>query len=152
MPAWAGEENGYAVIKVNHEFLNAAGETHAETANLVSKARYQEALGKSGKAIGIRFVIHWKAPSDHLRNFTIKVEARGYDAGADRETTQTLVKNFPETDTASDWAFLDITDESYKRFGKLMAWKVTLLRDDSPMAARKSFMWDDTIPAAEKEN
>ncbi len=151
LPAFAeGENNGYAVMKVNHEFLNDAGETHSEIGDLTAKARYQQTLEKSGKYTGIRFIVHWKAPSSGIANFVVKIEARGLDAGSQKENIQTLLKTYPRSESSSGWEFMDITDDTLKRFGKLMAWKVTLLSDGKPMAERHSFMWDDTILGTEK--
>jgi len=132
----------YEVMKVNHEFIDEKGDTHTVIADLVAKAKHQRQLESSGLAAGIRFIVHWRAPSSKIPNFVVKVEARGFDANTQREVVETAVKTYPQTPSFSGWAFLDIKDEAFKRLGKLMAWKVTLLQNDQPVAVRKSFMWD----------
>lgn len=150
LPLLAWGDPGYAITKVNHEFINHEGQTHDEIANLTSRATYQQELAGSGKAVGIRFIVHWKAPSTLMSNLVVKVEARGLDAGTQREVVETLLKTYDKVPGFSGWAFLDLRDEAYRRLGKLMAWKVTLLHDNQPMGTRKSFTWDDAHPVSQQ--
>ena len=150
LPWLARADPGYEIGKVNHELIDKEGHTHAEIADLVAKARYQGELADSGKAIGIRFIVHWKAPSTLMSDLVVKVEARGLDAGTQAEVVETLLKTYDKVPGPNGWAFLDLQNEAYKRLGKLMAWKVTLLHDNQPMASRKSFTWDDSSLAVTK--
>jgi len=141
---------GYDIMKVNHEFLDEKGNTHDRIGNLVEKARYQKELEESGRYTGLRFIVHWKAPSSDLRDFTVKVELRGFDAGMGRERLQTLTRDYAEMPGSSGWTNLDLKGNDLKDFGRLMAWKVALLQNGKPMATRKSFTWDDPPPADRK--
>jgi len=149
-PAETGVNSWYEVMKVNHEFLDHKGDTHQEIADLVAKARYQRDLEETGKYSGIRFIIHWQAPSSEIPKFAVKLEARGFDAGSGRETIQTFNKDYPKTPGFSGWTTLDIKGDSLKHLGKLMAWKVTLLENGQPVASRKSFTWDDSLVTSRK--
>ena len=141
---------GYEILKVNHELLDQDGNTHQEIGNFVAKARYQRFLEESKKATGIRFQIHWRAPSSDIPNFAVKVDAYGFDADTDRETLVTLTKTYPQILNSAEWTTLDIKGDSFKRLSKLMAWKVTLLQNGQPVAIQKSFTWDDSLVASQK--
>ena len=134
---------GYAVKKVNHEFVNLEGNTTDIIADSVAKARYQKKLEDSNQITGMRFHIHWAAPSTLKEDLTVKLDIQGYDAGSQQPTIQSFSKIYTKVEGFSGWAVLDITESSFKRMGKMMAWKVTLLHEGHPMATRKSFTWDD---------
>ena len=39
------------------------------------------------------------------------------------------------------WTSLTLEGDAYKKFGSLVAWRVTLLADDKPLCEEKSFLW-----------
>jgi len=143
---------GYDILKVNHELIDEQGNTHSEIADLVNRARYQNELRGSGLYKGIRFIVHWKIPSTELRNLTVKVEARGLDAGSGREVTEVMTKNYMEIPSFSGWATLDLNNEVFKKFGKLMAWRVSLWRGNEMKTSRHSFTWDDSYSRSQVIN
>jgi hypothetical protein len=143
---------GYEVIKVNHEFINQKGFTQDVIGDLVNRAKYQQELQSSGAYKGIRFFIHWKSPSDDSRNIVVKVEARGLDADSGRETTEVLTKSYLDSQTASGWATLDLTNDTFKKFGKLMAWRVSLWRGSEMKTSRVSFTWEDSYSNFQASN
>jgi hypothetical protein len=138
------EDERFEIAKVNHAFLDHDGRTADEPGDFVSKARYQRKMSSSPELTGMRFHIHWRAPVE-LKNFTVKLEVRGLDAGSGNEIVETLTKIYPKTENHSGWAIIDITDNTWKKLGKLMAWRVTLLQDGEEMTAKKSFTWDDAF-------
>ena len=138
-------EKGYKVIKVNHEWIDSEGHTHAEIADFPAKAKYQKTLDDTGKHSGIRFHIHWTTPSARLPHFAVKLEVQGYDAKTQRETLETLLATYPKNPRfKSGWSRLDIKRDTLERLGDLMAWKVTLFQNGQFVAERKSFTWDES--------
>lgn len=140
-----GDVEGYEVKKVNHELLDDAGYNTVEIGDLPAKARYQASLQRSGQYSAIRFIIHWRVPSTGTPHITIKLDARGVESKTGRETFETVLQQYPESPDFSGWVNLDLRGAQLKRFGKLMAWKVSILQDDKVMASRKSFTWDDSF-------
>lgn len=143
---------GYSIKKVNHEYVDAKGNTHEDIADFLAKARYQKKLDYGTDATGIRFYIHWSAPSTVMSDLTVELKVRGLDAKTERETVQTFTKTYSKVPGFSGWATLDINESAYKRMGRLRAWKVSILQDHETMASRQSFTWDDSILTAEKTN
>jgi hypothetical protein len=150
-PAEVVPQEGYKVAKVNIEYLDVDGNTTDQIGDQAAKARYQRQLERSGKYSGLRFIIIWQAPSTPTPNLVIKLEARGEAPGTDRETSAIRIRAYPQKTHISGWAILDIQGESLKRFGRLKSWKVTILQNNEPMVERRSFMWRDPDPPAEKK-
>lgn len=146
------ESNGYAVAKVNHELIDKDNYTTAIIGNEMEKAKYQVSLEKDPNVKGMRFAIHWKAPSSGIARFMVKLYAHGYDAGADTDTVITLFRNYTETPGSGGWTYLDLKGGDWKRLGKLMSWKVVLLQDFKPVAERHSFTWDESILTSQNPN
>ncbi len=154
LPAETALFNDYEVLKVNHELLDGTGGTEGEVGDLVSKAKHQRTLSSSvtspslnttNVVTGIRFIVHWRAPASEIPNFDVKVEARGTIPQTNEETAKILIRKYPQTPTYSGWTFIDLTGDTFRRFGALMAWRVSLLQNGRVMASRHSFTWDDRV-------
>ncbi len=158
IPAWAEiqpeseSSSDYVIAKVNHEFIDKDGYTTLEIGDLVRKARYQGKIESDRDIQGMRFVVHWKAPSSRRPQFTVQVQARGVDFETNEETLVTVQQHYTQTPNFSGWTFLDIKGRDFKRLGKLMAWKATLLQNYKVVASRHSFTWDDTILTSQHPN
>ena len=139
-------KNGYEILKVNHEFVDQEGHTESQIGDLVDKARYQRQLERSGAYSGLRFLIHWKAPSTPTPNLTIKLEAHGVHSQTGAHTVVVRTKTYEKKMHITGWAILDIAGEDLKSFGRLKAWKVTFLQNNVLVAELISFMWND-VPA-----
>ncbi|MCC7518306.1 MAG: hypothetical protein IT578_03875 [Verrucomicrobiae bacterium] len=139
----------WVVLKVHHEFMDSDGETTSAIADLKEKAKYQRELSLDAKKIaGIRFLVHWKAPASKIPKFAVKIEARGVVPATNEETFTEIIKLYRETPSFSGWTTADIVGNHLAKFGRVMAWKVTLLQEGKPMASRSSFTWDETAAAA----
>ena len=154
LPAETSVFNDYEILKVNHEFIDNTGGTEGEVGDLVSKAKHQRTLGSSAAVSslsasnavnGIRFIVHWRAPASDIPNFDVKVEVRGTLPQTNEETARILLRKYPVTPTYSGWTFIDLRGDTFRRFGALMAWKVSLLQNGRVMATRHSFTWDDSV-------
>lgn len=139
----------WEVLKVQHELLDAEGETTSSIGDLKEKAKYQRELSLDAKRVsGIRFFVHWKAPSSEIPKFAVKIELRGVVPATNEETFTQIIKLYRQTPSFSGWTTADITGNHFAKFGRVVAWKVTLLQDGKPMASRASFTWDEISAAA----
>lgn len=142
---------GFEVLKVNHEFIDSSGYTKEEPGDLINRARYQSMIRNTDKVRGIRFFIHWKAPNNDGRRLAVKLEARGYDAGSERNSMEVITRRIEDVDS-SGWISVDIDADRYKQFGKLMAWKVSLWSGNELKSSRYSFTWDETYSKDQVSN
>jgi hypothetical protein len=145
----AEDVDGFSVKKVNHEYIDLQGNTTGEIGSFVLKARYQKEIESTPKVSGMRFHVIWGAPSDNA--ITVKLETRGLDGDTGKETRQSWTKSYP-VDADRGPAVFDITGESWKKQGKMMAWRATILQGEQVMAQRKSFLWDDALRTSQKED
>ncbi len=151
LPCRAEMSTDWEVMKVHHEFIDTVGETTGVVADLKEKAVFQRNLSLNAKQVaGIRFVIHWKAPSSGVPKFAVKIEARGVIPETNQETYREIIKSYEETPSFSGWTYADIKGDDLAKFGRVMAWKATLLQNGKPMATRHSFTWDEAAAVAAK--
>jgi hypothetical protein len=144
-----GEDvDGFSVKKVNHEYIDLQGNTTGAIGSFVLKARYQKEIESTPQVTGMRFHVMWGAPSENP--ITVKLETRGVDGDTGKETRQSWIKSYP-IDADRGTTVFDITGESWKKQGKMMAWRATLLQGEQVMAERKSFLWDDVLRTSQKE-
>lgn len=149
LPTRAEMGSDWEVMKVHHEFVDTLGETTEVIGDQKEKAAYQQNLSKDWKQVtAIRFVVHWKAPSTGIPKFAVKVEARGVVPATNEETYKEIIKLYKETPNFSGWTHADIKGDDLARFGRVMAWKVSLLQNGKTMATRHSFTWDEAAAAA----
>lgn len=144
-----GEDvNGFSVKKVNHEYIDIQGNATDAIGNFSLKARYQKEIESTPRVSGMRFHVMWGAPSD--RPISVKLETRGLDGNTGKEIRQAWVQAYP-IDAHRGTTVFDIIGESWKKQGKMMAWRATLWQGGQVMAERKSFLWDDSLRTSQKE-
>jgi hypothetical protein len=149
LPSRGEVSTDWEVMKVHHEFIDQLGETTEAIGDLKEKARYQRELSLDAKRVsGIRFLVHWKAPSSEIPKFAVKIEARGVLPATNEETFTEIIKIYKQTPSFSGWTYADIKGSHLEKFGRVVAWKVTLLQNGKPMATRSSFTWDEAAAAA----
>lgn len=149
VPCRAEIGSDWEVMKVHHEFIDTVGETTEAIADLKEKASFQRNLSLDAKLVaGIRFLVHWKAPSTGIPDFAVKIEARGVVPATNEETWKEIIKLYKETPSFSGWTYADIKGDDLAKFGRVVAWKVTLLQNGKPMATRPSFTWDEAAAVA----
>jgi hypothetical protein len=147
-----GEDvDGFAVKKVNHEFIDLQGHSTDAVGSFVLKARYQKELESTPRVSGMRFHVMWRAESSPNTGLTVKLETRGLDGDTGKETRQSWIKLYPVGSDLDGTTVFDITGESWKKQGKMIAWRTTLLHGEQVMAERKAFLWDDTLRTSQKE-
>jgi hypothetical protein len=128
------------VIKALPQFLDLKGR-NSLTPSLYERDQYQALLREhTNQCSGMRFYVQWKAkgsPTDPLR---LRLELRGVARG-DYPRQLTLDKPVVPAGRFSHWAEFDLVGETYKEFGTVTAWRVTLWEGSRQLGEQKSFLW-----------
>jgi hypothetical protein len=129
------------VIKVLPEFLDGQGRT-ALSPSLYDRDAYQVLLRDHPKRrSGTRFYIQWKAKGPVTAPLEVRVELRGTVHG-DLPQRLTLKKALPpKSGWFSHWTRLTLDGEAYKKFGAVVAWRVTLWEGNQLLGQQQSFLW-----------
>lgn len=125
------------VIKVLPHFLDLDGR-HSISPSLYDRDAYQAKLRRTPKErSGLRFDIQWR--SRDVSELRVRVEMRG---GREKEVTQALLETAAKHVAGfSKWTALTLSGDEYRKFGELVAWRVTLLEGDKVISEKKSFLW-----------
>jgi len=127
------------VIKVLPQFLDAKGR-HALSPSLYERDAYQFYLRKHPKEIlGLRLAVEWKAPGAARNTLKIRAELRG--AVSNSLHNVTLEEPVKKKGWFGNWSEVRLTGQQFQTFGELVAWRVTLLDNDQPIAQQESFVW-----------
>ena len=128
------------VLKVLPQFLDKKGQ-HALTPSLYDRDAYQAFLRRNpAKRSGLRFAIQWKAQVPESESLTLRVEMRGA-AQTELPKESTLELPVRQHHWFSHWAYLLLSEDEYKKFGEVTAWRVTLWDGDKLLDEQKSFLW-----------
>ena len=55
--------------------------------------------------------------------------------------TVTLTETARPTGVFSKWKSVKLEGDAFKKFGELLAWRVTVFQGGQPVAEQKSFLW-----------
>jgi len=137
-PRQAEVETG-RVLKVLPLFLDLQGHD-AISPSLFDRDAYQAYLRKNTNEISaIRFDVQWKASNTAGAKLNLRAELRGI--GADGMPTQTVLEQTVKPGIFSRWTSLPLAGADFKKFGSLIAWRVTLWDGDQMLGEQKSFLW-----------
>jgi hypothetical protein len=127
------------VLKVLPQFLDLEGRS-AISPSLYDRDAYQAILRKTpAKRSGIKFVVQWKAKKYDVEKLKLRVEMRGViNNNLQTKIIETPVKKNGWFNT---WSEFKLTGEDYKKFGDLIAWRVTLWEGDTQLSSQQSFLW-----------
>jgi hypothetical protein len=127
------------VIKALSQFLDAQG--HAAIApSLYDRDAYQAFLRRlPAERKGLRLAVQWKAGKVDWSKVTLRAELRGVLVN-DFHTT-TLETSVKKNGLFSNWTYFKIDGDDFKKFGDLVAWRVTLWEGQTQLAAQQSFLW-----------
>ncbi len=129
---------GARIKKVLPHFIDAKGR-NSLAPSLYERDAYQFFLRNNpAKRAGLRFDVKWSGGSKS-ENLRLRVEMRG--AQADNIRIETLELPVKKTGWFSRWSSLTLRDDTYKTFGDLIAWRVSLWENDAQLAEQKSFLW-----------
>jgi hypothetical protein len=135
-PASTGE-----VIKVLPEFLDLKGR-NSLSPSLYERDAYQVILREHPEQrSGIRFYVHWKTKGPPWGPLKLRVELRGSAEGnlPKRLTLeQALLKS---GGLFGRWTNVTLSGEDYKKFGAVVAWRVTLWEGETLLGEQRSYLW-----------
>lgn len=125
------------VFKVLPHYLDDKGRM-ALNPSLYARDAYQAHLRLNpGKRSGVKFDVNWRGRG--LGQLKLRLELRGTQGQA--PTSAMLEETVGSSGWFSKWATLRFTDEQWKAFGELTAWRATLWSGDKMVAEQKSFLW-----------
>jgi hypothetical protein len=127
------------VIKVLPQLLDSKGR-HALSPSLYERDAYQLILRRSpAKQAGLRLAIQWKARNVDWTRLSLRAEMRGLTNNTLHEIT--LEEPLKKAGRFSHWTEVKIEGAPFHDFGKLVAWRVTLLEGDQQLGQLQSFLW-----------
>jgi len=127
------------VIKVLPLLLDQQGRD-APSPSLFDRDAYQVYLRQHTNEISaLRIDVLWKAVNARDAKLNLRVEFRG--AGLGGLPCQVTVEKAVAAGSHRRWTSLALADQDYKKFGGLVAWRVTLWSEDRLLGEQKSFLW-----------
>jgi len=127
------------VIKVLPLFLDSQGRD-AKSPSLFDRDAYQAYLREHTAEISaIRYDVQWSAAKSPAEKFKLRLELRGVGEASlpKLKTLETEVA----PGTFRQWSNLTLGGDDYKKFGSVVAWRVTLWRGEQLLGEQKSFLW-----------
>lgn len=136
MGTWAAAAPA-RIKKVLPHYIDHQGR-HSLSPSLYERDAYQERLRKNPlEQGGIRFDVHWKAaPSSIL---TLRAELRG--THNDLPSSTAITKAVVAPRAGYRWTALQLDGAEYQKFGRLIAWRVTVWDGDRLVTEQRSFLW-----------
>lgn len=135
------------VIKVLPQLLDSKGR-QALSPSLYERDAYQFILRTSpGKRAALRLAVQWKARNVDWTKLRLRAEMRGLTG----DTIHSVTVEEPVTKPGffGNWAELKIEGATFRDFGQLVAWRVTLWEGDRQLGQMQSFLWSGvTAPEA----
>lgn len=127
------------ILKVLPHYLDRQGR-HSINPSLFDRDAYQFELRRNPDLrSGLRFEVLWKLPPGSPAALTLKLELRGSRATAQNPVVVTA-RAFSRGGF-SQWTRVPVLGEAYDALGELLAWRVTLWKDDQQLAEQTSFLW-----------
>ena len=127
------------VLKVLPLFLDLQGR-EAKSPSLFDRDAYQVyLLAHTNEVSALRYDVQWQAAKNPAERLKLRVELRSVGA-ANQPQLKTLEAEVTPS-TFSQWTELTLGGEDYKKFGNVVAWRVTLWRGDQQLGEKKSFLW-----------
>jgi hypothetical protein len=127
------------VVKVLPLFLDLKGHD-AISPSLFDRDAYQAFLRQHTNEISaIRFDVLWKA--SNLKDAKLKLRAELRGIGEHGLPRQTVLETEVTPAFFRSWTSLKLEGDDLKKFGSLVAWRVTLWNGDQLLGEQKSFLW-----------
>ena len=127
------------VVKVLPLFLDLKGHD-ALSPSLYDRDAYQAFLRQHTNDVSaIRFDVLWKASNAKGAKLKLRAELRG--VGERGMPRQTVLETEVTPGFFRSWTSLTLGGDDLKKFGSLVAWRVTLLDGDQLLGEQKSFLW-----------
>lgn len=128
------------VIKVLPQFLDKKG-LQSVTPSLYDRDAYQAYLRRNpSKCSALRFAVQWKAKVPETETLRLRVEIHGM-ALTDLPRNAVLEIPVHKRHWYGQWAYVTLSEDEYKKFGEVTAWRVTLWDGNQQLGEAKSFLW-----------
>jgi hypothetical protein len=112
---------------------------------LYERDAYQAYLRKHHQLrASLRLEVLWKAKGVDWEKTKLRAELRGLLTNS--LETVTLEEPVRKCGFFGRWTQFNITGDEYKKFGELVAWRVTLWEGDRQLSEQESFLWSG-VPA-----
>lgn len=127
------------ILKVLPHFLDLEGR-HTVNPSLFDRDAYQFEL-RQNPALrgGLRFDVLWRTTPTRPGAFTLKLELRG--SKAPEQSPVILTTRAFARGGFSQWTRVPVRGNNYEALGELLAWRVTLWREEEQLAEQTSFLW-----------
>jgi hypothetical protein len=127
------------VCKVLPQFLDKKGR-ESLSPSLYERDAYQFYLRKHPLLrASLQIQVQWKAKDVDWQKLKLRAELRGLLTNS--LETVTLEEPVKKGGFFGNWARFTIGGDQFKKFGELMAWRVTLWEGDRQLSERESFLW-----------
>ncbi len=127
------------VVKVLPFLVDTNGAI-ARSPSLFDRDAYQDVLRRHKNDVSaIRFDVLWKA--SNLKDAKLKLRAELRGIGEHGLPRQTVLETEVTPAFFRSWTSLKLEGDNLKKFGSLVAWRVTLWNGDQLLGEQKSFLW-----------
>jgi hypothetical protein len=138
----AGEGKIYKVLP---QFLDTKGR-QSLSPSLYERDAYQFYLRRYPlQRASLRMEVQWKAKGVDWEKTKLRAELRGLLTNS--VETITLEEPVKKSGFFGSWSQFTITGDTFKKFGDLVAWRVTLWEGDRQLSEQESFLWSG-VPVA----
>jgi hypothetical protein len=133
---WAAEGK---LCKVLPQFLDQKGR-QSLSPSLYERDAYQVYLRKHpALRTTLRVAVQYRAKGPDLDKIKLRAELRGLLTNS--VETVTLEDPVKKSGFFANWAYFSVTGQDFKKFGELVAWRVTLWDGDRQLSEQESFLW-----------
>ncbi len=127
------------ILKVLPHYLDREGR-HTVNPSLIDRDVYQfELKNKPELRSGMRFDVLWKSVPSAPAALTMKLELRGSKATS--VSPVILTNRAFARGGFSQWTRMPVVGKDYEALGELVAWRVSLWREEQLIGEKKSFLW-----------
>ncbi len=129
------------IVKVLPHYLDLEGR-HTLSPSLYERDAYQARLRKNPDLCsGLRFDVQWRAGAAKADELKMRLELRNNKEYA----VQPLVieQVIKPKGWFNHWSALPVQGDVYNKLGKIIAWRIVLMKNGQPLAVQKSFLWQD---------
>ena len=139
LPAFAAGPVQGRIVKALPLFLDLKGHD-ALSPSLFDRDAYQVYLRQhTNEVSALRFDVLWQVANPAEAKYKIRAELRG--VAADGTPAAKTLEQDVKPPLFRRWTSLTLGGGDLKKFGTLVAWRVTLLADDRELCEQKSFLW-----------
>ncbi|MDW7980185.1 MAG: hypothetical protein RMH97_06425 [Verrucomicrobiales bacterium] len=128
------------IVKVLPQYLDARGR-HMLSPSLFERDAYQAILNARPELRGgFQLAVQWKAKSAPETPLRLRAELRSVTVG--NELVETVIEQAARPRRRlSQWNYLRVEGETFKRLGEVRAWRVSLWAGEKLLAEQRSFLW-----------